>query len=461
MNSRDVKSIKTSNYIVDYRPISLTSSVCKVFEKILIEKITSFLDDNCLFDPHQTGFRDSRSTSTNLAETFAHYLRITKTSSSFDTVYIDFQKAFDSIDHRLLLFKLSQLGISDHLVSWFHSYLSGRTQSVFIDSSFSPPLPVRSGVPQGSCLGPLLFILFINDLCSNFPSTIRYSVYADDLKLFAESPKYSDDLQCALNVVASWSSQWNLGISETKCCVVHYGSRNPRRPYSINNVPLTEPIIKDRVIVKDLGVHFSPSLSFSFHITKIVSKARSIVNLMFRSFRGNQPSLYCKAFSTYILPHLEYCSLIWNPAHSVELSKELERVQRDFTRRLYYRCSLPPSSYLERLSFLGLSTLENRRFVSDIVFIHSVLNKRCALDVSSLLIISPLSRPLRNSHPLRITLPFIPPNSFSTVASRTVSIWNSLPSQVVSSSHDSFRSFIVSQRPSFFPKSTIDRWLNF
>lgn len=450
---------KSSNSITDYRPISLTSSVCKVFEKILIRKITTFLDENCLFDPHQTGFRDCRSTSTNLAETFSHYLRISKKGVPFDTIYIDFKKAFDSIDHRLLLYKLSKLGFSDHLVAWLRSYLSGRTQSVFLDSSFSPPSPVISGVPQGSCLGPLLFILFINDICSNFPKSIYYSVYADDLKLFAESPLHSDDLQSALNIVSQWSAQWNLGISETKCNVVHYGPNNPRRQFRINNIVLNEPSC-DPIVVKDLGVHFSPSLSFSTHINKILCKARSKSNLIFKSFRSNSPSLYLKTFTTFILPNIEYCSVIWNPVHSVELTKALEKIQRDFTRRMYKRCSLPPVPYRTRLHDLKLVTLERRRFIADIVFLHSILNGRYALDVSSLLTRAPPIRSLRNTHPLRISIPFIPHNSFSTLVSRTITIWNSLSPSQVFYSHELFCSFIRSQPPSFFPHSNIANWLD-
>ncbi|KAF8363138.1 hypothetical protein PRIPAC_90061 [Pristionchus pacificus] len=141
---------------------------------------------------------------------------------------------------------------------------------------------------------------------------------------------------------------------------------------------------------ENLGVHFSPTLSFSYHISKVVLKARTKMNLMFKSFH--------------------------------------KRVQRDFTRRLYSRCGLPPVSYSERLRDLKFTTLEQRRFVTDIVFLHSIIHKRYLLDVSSLLITAPLNRTLRNGHPLRIALPFLPHNSQSTLASRAISTWNSLES---------------------------------
>ncbi|GMS91523.1 hypothetical protein PENTCL1PPCAC_13698, partial [Pristionchus entomophagus] len=244
---------------------------------------------------------------------------------------------------------------------------------------------------------------------------------------------------------------------KTKCHIMHYGLHNPRRRFTINDVVLTEP---SKCIIKDLGVHFSPSLSFSFHISKIISTARSKANLLFKSFRSNCPDLYLKSFTTFILPNIEYCSIIWNPVHSVDMTRELERVQRDFTRRLYYRCSLPPVSYKSRLRDLNLSTLERRRLIMDITFLQSIVNNRYSMDVSSLFTCTPLTRTLRNCHNFRISLPFIPHNSSSTLASRTISIWNSLPPEIVNTSHNVFRNYIRSQPPSFYPNSIIGNWLD-
>ncbi|KAF8376403.1 hypothetical protein PRIPAC_82832, partial [Pristionchus pacificus] len=200
----------------------------------------------------------------------------------------------------------------------------------------------------------------------------------------------------------------------------------------INSIPLIPPSDK-KLFVKDLGVFFTPSLSFSEHINKFISKSLPKVNLLFKSFRSTSPTIYAKSFTTFNLPHLEYGSIIWNPIHSVELTKSVEKFQRDFTRRLYIRCNLPHVPYRQRLIDLNMMTLENRRTMIDLSFVHSILHKRTLLDTSSLLYLSPLSRPLINSHNLRITLPFLPPSSHSTVASRTITLWNSLPASSVSS----------------------------
>ncbi|GMS88895.1 hypothetical protein PENTCL1PPCAC_11070, partial [Pristionchus entomophagus] len=152
-------------------------------------------------------------------------------------------------------------------------------------------------------------------------------------------------------------------------------------------------------IIKDLGVQFSPSLSFSAHISKIIASARS-------------------------------------------------------------KCSLPPVPYRTRLRDLNLYTLERRRFIMDVTFLQSVVNNRYSMDASSLLTCTPLPRTLRNCHNLRISLPFIPHNSFSTLASRTILIWNSLPPEIVNSSQNAFRYYIRSQPPSFYPDSIICNWLD-
>ncbi|GMT26144.1 hypothetical protein PFISCL1PPCAC_17441, partial [Pristionchus fissidentatus] len=188
------------------------------------------------------------------------------------------------------------------------------------------------------------------------------------------------------------------------------------------------------------------TLSFSKHIEKIISKARSKLYLLFNSFRSNTTDVYLKSFTTYILPGLETCSVIWNPVHAVEITMEIEKVQRDFTRKLYYRCSLPHTNYL-------IVTLERRRVITDIVFLHSTLHRKYELDYSSLLTLSPLTHFIRNSHPFRISLPFLPHNSHSTFASRTITIWNSLPYKSAFTSHDTFRKFLRSQPISFFPES--------
>ncbi|GMT28715.1 hypothetical protein PFISCL1PPCAC_20012, partial [Pristionchus fissidentatus] len=175
-----------------------------------------------------------------------------------------------------------------------------------------------------------------------------------------------------------------------------------------------------------LGVIMQPSLKFSDHVSKLTSKARSKVNIMFKCFYSNDPLLYLQAFNAFIRPLLEYCTVVWSP-RTVKLANFVENVQRNFTRRVFFRCAIPYSPYPDRLNFLSMSTLEQRRLIFDLLFLHKTIHNFYSLNSNLLFKISPLTRNLRNTHKLRIALPFAVPKSHSTFATRTVQRWNALP----------------------------------
>ncbi|GMT11708.1 hypothetical protein PFISCL1PPCAC_3005, partial [Pristionchus fissidentatus] len=194
--------------------------------------------------------------------------------------------------------------------------------------------------------------------------------------------------------------------------------------------------------MKDLGVIMQPSLKFSDHVSKLTSKARSKVNIMFKCFYSNDPLLYLQAFNAFIRPLLEYCTVVWSP-RTVKLANFVENVQRNFTRRVFFRCAIPYSPYPDRLNFLSMSTLEQRRLIFDLLFLHKTIHNFYSLNSYLLFKISPLTRNLRNTHKLRIALPFAVPKSHSTFATRTVQRWNALPGEIVNSSPNVFRSHIL------------------
>ncbi|GMT30853.1 hypothetical protein PFISCL1PPCAC_22150, partial [Pristionchus fissidentatus] len=194
--------------------------------------------------------------------------------------------------------------------------------------------------------------------------------------------------------------------------------------------------------MKDLGVIMQPSLKFSDHVSKLTSKARSKVNIMFKCFYSNDPLLYLQAFNAFIRPLLEYCTVVWSP-RTVKLANFVENVQRNFTRRVFFRCAIPYSPYPDRLNFLSMSTLEQRRLIFDLLFLHKTIHNFYSLNSNLLFKISPLTRNLRNTHKLRIALPFAVPKSHSTFATRTVQRWNALPGEIVNSSPNVFRSHIL------------------
>ncbi|KAF8367156.1 hypothetical protein PRIPAC_84985 [Pristionchus pacificus] len=232
--------------------------------------------------------------------------------------------------------------------------------------------------------------------------------------------------------------RWNLPLNETKCTVVHYGNLSPRAQYLINGTPLSV-----SPSIKDLGVLMQSSLKFNDHISRIVSKARAKVNLIFKCFFSTEPGLYSRAFSTFVRPLLEYGSVVWSP-HTVTLANHIEGVQRNFSKRLFIRCRIPYSLYPDRIAQLSLPTLEHRRLISDILFLHKSIHGFYSYDRTNLFKLSPLARSLRRSHSLRIVLPYSLPKSHSNFVTRAIDRWNVLSAEFVHSSPSNFRSHILS-----------------
>ena len=211
----------------NYRPGSLTSIPCKLLERILKDKIMEHLQTNRLLSPHQHGFRPARSCASQLLEVLDFLTMALDEGKSVDIIYLDFKKAFDSVPHARLLHKVEAYGITGNILGWIKAFLSDRSQQVLIEGVSSKCCKVKSGVPQGLVLGPLLFLLYINDL----PDCVKTAVkmFADDLKLYgtsdtSESRKLLQDDLCNLEDL---STKWQLPFNVAKCKVLHFGPKNP------------------------------------------------------------------------------------------------------------------------------------------------------------------------------------------------------------------------------------------
>jgi hypothetical protein len=263
----------------NYRPVSLTSQVCKICEKIIRQRIVNFLENNNMFCDEQHGFRKSRSCLTNLLCTLEEWTRLYDEGLPFDILYLDFRKAFDSVPHVRLIYKLYKYGIIGKLSSWIENFLSGRKQCVCINGSKSSYLNVTSGVPQGSVLGPVLFLLFINDL----PAVIntRCQIFADDTKLYHPIVSLIDfnNVQHDIDKLVQWSDEWLLSFNSNKCKVMHVGIKNPHYTYKMGGNNL-ESVNEE----KDLGVIVTDTLSFSKYICKAAAKANRVLGMIKKTF---------------------------------------------------------------------------------------------------------------------------------------------------------------------------------
>jgi hypothetical protein len=206
----------------NYRPIALTCIICKLMESVVKDQLLTFLLEHGLINKHQHAFMSRFSTNTNLLEcTFDWFVALAH-SDSVDVIYIDFSKAFDSIVYSKLLFKLSSLGITGKLLAWLAAFLHNRSQCVAIENVFSSVSSVISGVPQGSVLGPVLFLVFINDIDVICQGRSRIKLFADDLKIYniVDITNPTATLQLSLDHLVKWSAEWQLPINIKKCSVL-------------------------------------------------------------------------------------------------------------------------------------------------------------------------------------------------------------------------------------------------
>ena len=300
------------------------------------------------------------------------------------TTYIDFAKAFDTVSHAKLLSKIEALGITGNVLHWIQSYLHNRHQCVKVGMNVSDNIMATSGVPQGSCLGPILFIIYINDLPNIFSPQIICTLFADDAKL-SLIHKYEfemDYMHNALTKLNDLSKLSGLNLAIHKCSIMS-SKGNEISSYSINGVQLNY-----SNTYTDLGVIINHNLSFNDHIDNIIRKAYRMINIIFRVFRCNKHVPLTLAYMSYVRPVLEYASSLWNPSITFRTngnSTKLELVQRLFTRKLFFRCNLGSLEYPDRLLFLKLKSLSSRRHVADMVLTYKIVNGLVDVDVDDLL----------------------------------------------------------------------------
>lgn len=283
----------------------------------------------------QHGFRPARSTATNLLNFMARVVPAVDAGVQVDVAYFDFKKAFDTVDNDILLEKLASVGCTPHLLQFFSSYLRDRQQYVDYKGCTSDPYYTRSGVSQGSNLGPLEFIIMVNDL----PDVIRHGcclLFADDLKLLMEVQGKSDceRLQEDIDRVLEWSKENRLYFNVAKCSVMSITrARVPlMHEYVLDAVPM------QRVTeVRDLGVIVSREMSFRDHITKICKRAFRNLGFVLRQTRNFTNIATVRVlYDALVRSHLEHSAVIWDP-HEAKYTLMLERVQNKFTRHLYWK----------------------------------------------------------------------------------------------------------------------------
>ena len=409
----------------NYRPVSLTSVPCKVLESIIRDAVVIHLEEQNFYADCQHGFMKGRSTLTNLLVTLECWTSILEDGSGLDVIYLDYKKAFDTVPHQKLLQKLKGLKLGDTLTKWIGQFLLGRQMRVHVNGSFSSWINVISGVPQGSVLGPLLFLIFVNDLSDWVKGSIL--MFADDTKIWAKIKDTGDSdlLQQDLNMLMEWSKQWLLAFNTEKCKVMHIGHELPT-VYTMSDGNITTQL-ETITVEKDLGVYITSNLKPTEQCIQAAKKAQSVLGMVHRQFKIIDKEDFGIIYKTYIRPHLEYCIQAWSP----NLQKDkmmLEKVQRRATRMVKGLKKLP---YETRLKKLGLYSLERRRLRGDLIETFKILTGKERVNCSKFFELADVTSGLRG-HSLKLFKPrchtTIRQNFFS---SRIVNEWNKLPQEVI------------------------------
>ena len=414
------------NQAANYRPVSLTSIVSKVLEHVIYSSIMKHLEQFNILSDAQHGFRKQRSCETQLIVTVHDIAKSLAAGEQVDAILLDFSKAFDKVPHQRLISKLRYYGIQGSTLNWIAAYLAGRTQQVAVEGVLSSPAPVTSGVPQGTVLGPLLFLLFINDM----PDAVKNSkvrLFADDSLLYRSIKTKGDQalLQRDLDALAEWEKSWQMSFNPSKCNTIHifHGKGKSPNPF---NYKLHSQIIESVPSSKYLGVTISEKLTWSEHISNVTARAKQKVGFLRRNFKDCTQKTKAATFTTFVRPSLEYAACVWDP-HLEKDKTPLEKVQRQAARYVF-------NSYTDRapgvvtgmLNDLQWKLLEERRKIIRLIMLYKIKNSLVCIPPESYIRTSdPRTRGNRlfqheSQHPI-FNHTFFP---------QTTSDWNQLPNSV-------------------------------
>ena len=410
---------------LNYRPVSLTSILCKILESIVRDHVVKHMTDNNLFSPKQFGFISGRSTTLQLLQVLDIWTRIIDEGGNIDVLYCDFMKAFDKVPHKRLVYKVSKYGVKGNVLGWIESFLSNRTQCVSINDSSSCTMPVTSGIPQGSVLGPLLFVIYINDLPDIVDVDTIIFLFADDTKAFRRIKCAIDQLilQKDIDRLTEWSNIWLLKFHPDKCVNMQLGKTCVPCKYVMENH-----VLEMSDCEKDLGVHIDDKLNFDKHIDEKIKKANRVLAIIRKTFTHMDPTIFCQLFKGLVRPHLEYAQAVWSPQSKDQIDR-LEDVQRRATKLIpgFYDMQYP-----ERLRKLKLPTLAYRRARGDMIEVYKMLAEEHGYDqtIPSLLIKN--NRPSHWSNSKQLWHQGARKNGLLHSFTRRVQdMWNYLPDEVV------------------------------
>ena len=357
----------------NYRPISILPIVSKIIERAVHQQLSEFLDQNQLLHPNQSGFRPKHSTATALAKLVNQWSLNIDNKDISGVAFIDLRKAFDTVDHELLLHKLACIGCSNRTIYSFKSYLGDRQQVTQFKGAKSHPSTIKLGVPQGSILGPLLFSIYVNSLLECTPEGI-IDMYADDTTLTVsanDATVVEEKLTVALNRVMAWIKENRLVLNTDKTCVMLIGSPANLKKIESFTISLNGNLIKRVQFTKCLGFLIDEELKWSKQIENVSKLTQKNINMIKRA-KSFLPQKSLKLlYNSLVLQRLDYCSVAWSnrfQSHTTKLQKIQKRAARIILNKTY---DTPSADLFTSLKWM---TLDNRFELSRVMMIYKCVH---------------------------------------------------------------------------------------
>ena len=414
----------------NYRPISVLPAFSKILEKCIYNRLSDFLNECSIMTPFQYGFRSGHSTSHALIDLVYKVTQAFNSRIYLTGLFLDLSKAFDTLNHSFLLSKLENYGIRGVLLKLFESYLTDRKQYVIVNSTNSELREVGCGVPQGSILGPLLFLIYMNDIC-NASNTSQFILYADDTSVFLGDEDIATlciNFNIELQKISNWllSNKLILNVKKTQCVIF----TNKKINYDDINIKMDNERIKVVPSLKFLGVTIDSKLSWHEHINDVCNKVSKCIGVLYR-LRFFPRNILLMIYNAIITPHLNYCNVSW--ASSTNYSMErLFRLQKKAVRIVFHANFLAHTSPIFfKLNLLNVYDLNvfNIAILMFLVFINAV---PLPLIQNFNLVSEITSYEIRN--PLNFYLPFYRTNAgLDSVFYKGPKVWNSLSTELKSS----------------------------
>ncbi len=407
----------------NYRPISLTPIMMKIFERIIRKQIVEFLTRHDLLNPTQHGFRAGRSCLSALLSVYDDLMMaLSEDCGSVDMIYLDFAKAFDKVDHGILLHKLRSMGVTGKLGTLFFNFLADRKHFVRLSGGVSTMSPVLSGVPQGTVLGPLLFLILMSDISMNVNSS-RIISFADDTRLYTaiHAEDDCDSLQKDLNVVYNWASLNNMEFNANKFNYVSFCASKNNNNLHVYIDPSMK-IIKHVDNVKDLGIYMSADCTFEYHIISLYKRCSSLSGWILRTFCTRDTVTMLTLFKSLVLSRLDNGSQLWTPYMQKDIDL-LENIQRSFTKHVTGMHDLP---YKDRLTKLRLYSLQRRRERYQIIYAWKILENKVP-NLTNPIIVVYSDRRGRYCKEMHVVGGRIGTLSYNSFRWKSIRLFNSLP----------------------------------